>query len=421
MDDPDVRPLFPRPLRPRELVALDVLAGLGYAFVLVVNSAERHSVGGWALIAAMTLPLAARRRWPLPVFCVVSVASVAAMGLGVVREPLAAAAYALYPVALTTRRRRWEPTAAIGALTVGALLLAAFGGVAAEPEVRRIVETVVLGSLALGGAWTIGRAVRERRAYAARRAEQAAEHAVTEERLRIAREMHDVVSHTLSLIGVKAGVAVHLADRRPEEALEALRVIETTSRQALTEMRHMLGVLRTAPGADTGAVTGADTGAVTGALSPAPGLAALPDIAERAAAAGIRVDLDVRVTGGLSEGLELAVHRIVQEAVTNVVRHAAPAACRVVVAHEEAGERGGKGGQVRIEVTDDGPGRRVLPTGPPGHGGVGHSGVGHSGVGHGLIGMRERVTAYGGVFTAGPLPGGGFRVLARLPLEGEGT
>ncbi|WP_432927540.1 sensor histidine kinase [Microbispora sp. CA-135349] len=386
MDDPDVRPLFPRPLRPRELVALDALAGLGYAFVLVLNSPDAHHPAGWAAIAAMTLPLAVRRRWPLPVFCVVSAASVAAVALGVVREPLAAAAYALYPVALTTRRRRWEPTAAIGALTAGALLLAAFGGVTAVAEVRRIMETVVLGSLALGGAWTIGRAVRERRAYAARQAEQAAERAVTEERLRIAREMHDVVSHTLSLIGVKAGVAAHVADRRPEEALEALRVIETTSRQALTEMRHMLGVLREAPGA------------APDALSPAPGLAALPDLAERAAAAGVRVDLDVRVTGGLPEALELAVHRIVQEAVTNVVRHAAPAACRVSV-HDE-------GGQLRIEVTDDGPGRRTLPAGAPGHG---------------LIGMRERVRAYGGVFTAGPLPGGGFRVLARLPLKGEGT
>ncbi|MFG1865316.1 sensor histidine kinase [Microbispora bryophytorum] len=397
MDDPDVRPLFPRPLRPRELVALDLPVALGYAFVLVVDSPAVHHPVAWVLIAAMTLPLAVRRRWPLTVFCVVAVASVAAMALGVTREPLAAAAYALYPVALTTRRRRWEPTAAIGALTVGALLLAAFGGVAGEPEVRRIVETVVLGSLALGGAWTIGRAVRERRAYAAHRAEQAAERAVTEERLRIAREMHDVVSHTLSLIGVKAGVAAHVADRRPEEALEALRVIESTSRQALTEMRHMLGVLRTAPGE------------VTGALSPAPGLAALPDIAERAAAAGVRVDLDVRVTdGGLPPALELAVHRIVQEAVTNVVRHAAPAACRVSV-HDE-GER------VRIEVTDDGPGRRVLPPGPPGDGLIGH-GV----VGHGVVGMRERVAAYGGEFAAGPLPGGGFRVLARLPLEREGT
>jgi signal transduction histidine kinase len=411
VDDPDVRPLFPRPLRPRELIALDVLAALGYAFVLVVQSPDVRHPAALALVAAMTLPLAVRRRWPLPVFCLVMVASVAAMTLGVVREPLAAAAYALYPVALGTRRRRWEPTAAIGALTVGALLLAAVGGVSAEPEIRRIVETIVLGSLALGGAWTIGRAVRERRAYAARRADEAAERAVTEERLRIAREMHDVVSHTLSLIGVKAGVAVHVADRRPEEALEALRVIEATSRQALTEMRHMLGVLRTTPSATPSTTPSATAGTTLGttpstapdALTPAPGLAALPDIAERAAAAGVRVDLDVRVTDLLSPALELAVHRIVQEAVTNVVRHAAPAACRVLV-HDE-------GDQVRIEVTDDGPGRRVLPPGAPGH----------EGVGHGLIGMRERVAAYGGDFTAGPMPGGGFRVRARLPREGEGT
>ncbi|MEU8175232.1 histidine kinase [Microbispora hainanensis] len=410
MDDPDVRPLFPRPLRPRELVALDVLAALGYAFVLVVQSPDVRHPAALALVATMTLPLAVRRRWPLPVFCLVMVASVAAMTLGVVREPLAAAAYALYPVALGTRRRRWEPTAVIGALTVGALLLAAVGGVSAEPEVGRIAETVVLGSLALGGAWTIGRAVRERRAYAARRADEAAERAVTEERLRIAREMHDVVSHTLSLIGVKAGVAVHVADRRPEEALEALRVIEATSRQALTEMRHMLGVLRTTPsttpgttpGTTSSTTSGTTPGTTSDALSPAPGLAALPDIAERAAAAGVRVDLDVRVTDRLSPALELAVHRIVQEAVTNVVRHAAPAACRVLV-HDE-------GDRVRIEVTDDGPGRRVLPPGVPGHG-----------IGHGLIGMRERVAAYGGDFTAGPMPGGGFRVLASLPREGEGT
>ncbi len=400
-----MRPLFPRPLRTRELVALDALAGLGYAFVLVVGPAGRYGPVGLALVAAMTLPLAARRRWPLPVFCVVMAASVAAMMLGVTREPLAAAAYALYPVALSTRRRRWEPTGVIGVLTAGALLFAAVGGVSAETEVRRITETAVLAALALGGAWTIGRAVRERRAYAARRAEQAAQHAVTEERLRIAREMHDVVSHTLSLIGVKAGVAAHVADRRPEEALEALRVIESTSRQALTEMRHLLGVLRTAPGAEPEG------------LSPVPGLAALPYVAERAASAGVRVELDLRVADGLPEVLELAVYRIVQEAVTNVVRHAAPARCRVRVDDE--------GGRLCVEVTDDGPGRRVLPPGPAGHGVNGHGGNGHGGngqgvIGHGLIGMRERVTAYGGDFAAGPLPGGGFRVRALLPLRGEG-
>ncbi|WP_220499507.1 MULTISPECIES: sensor histidine kinase [unclassified Microbispora] len=380
MDDPDVRPLFPRPLRRGELVALDTLAGLGYAFALSLQAGVPAAWTTHALIVAMTLPVAVRRRWPLPVFGVVLAASVAAMALGVVREPLAAAAYALYPVALTTPRRRWEPTTAIGALSLGALLFTAVGGVSADPASRRVVTSLVLGVLALGGAWTIGRAVRERRAYAARGAElgaeRAAERAVAEERLRIARELHDVVSHTLSLIGVKAGVAAHVADRHPEEAREALRVIEDTSRRALAEMRQALGVLREDfPG-----------------RSPVPGLAALPELAERAAAAGVEVDLDVRVAGALPETLELAVHRIAQEALTNVVRHAAPARCRVLVERDAA--------EVRVEVTDDGPGRRTLPPGPPGHG---------------LIGMRERALLFGGEFTAGPRPEGGFRVSARLP------
>lgn len=386
VDDPDVRPLFPRPLRRGELVALDTLAGLGYAFVLSLQAGGPATWTAHALIAVMTLPVAVRRRWPLPVFGVVFAASVAAAVLGVVREPLAAAAYALYPVALTTPRRRWEPTTAIGVLSLGALLFAAVGGVSADPASRRVVASLVLGALALGGAWTIGRAVRERRAYAARGAElgaeRAAERAVAEERLRIARELHDVVSHTLSLIGVKAGVAAHVADRRPEEAREALRVIEDTSRRALAEMRQALGLLRDdSPG-----------------RSPAAGLAALPELAERAAAAGVEVDLDVRVTGALPETLELAVHRIAREALTNVVRHAAPARCRVLVERDAA--------EVRIEVTDDGPGRRTLPPGPPGHG---------------LIGMRERALLFGGEFTAGPRPGGGFRVLARLPVPDPGN
>ncbi len=376
VDDPDVRPLFPRPLRRGELVALDALAGLGYAFALSLQAGVPAAWTTHALIVAMTLPVAVRRRWPLPVFGVVLAASVAAMALGVVREPLAAAAYALYPVALTTPRRRWEPTTAIGALSLGALLFTAVGGVSADPASRRVVTSLVLGVLALGGAWTVGRAVRERRAYAARGAELGAERAVAEERLRIARELHDVVSHTLSLIGVKAGVAAHVADRHPEEAREALRVIEDTSRRALAEMRQALGVMRDDfPG-----------------RSPVPGLAALPELAERAAAAGVEVDLDVRVVGALPETLELAVHRIAQEALTNVVRHAAPARCRVLVEREAA--------EVRVEVTDDGPGRRTLPPGPPGHG---------------LIGMRERALLFGGEFTAGPRPEGGFRVSARLP------
>ncbi|MCP9955830.1 histidine kinase [Actinomadura madurae] len=182
----------------------------------------------------------------------------------------------------------------------------------------------------------------------------------------------------MSLIAVKAGVAVHVAEARPEEALDALRVIEATSRSSLAEMRHLLGVLR--------------TGAADAELTPSPGLADLSGLADRAAMAGVHVDLDVD-TGDLPDGVALSAYRIVQEAITNVVKHAAPARCRVRVEAD--------GVRMRIDVTDDGPGVRVLPGGD----------------GHGLIGMRERVMMYGGDFTAGPRPEGGFAVSAAFPYE----
>ncbi len=383
VDDPDMRPLLPRRLRRGELITLDAAAGGGYAFVLFLGSfGYAPAIPLWArclTTAAIGLPVAVRRLWPTPVFCVTLAGSVAGLLLGVVREPFAAAAYALYLVAVTTPRRRWEPTFAIAAGTMLLALLAVMAGPAPEMEIDALWGWGALGCVVMGGAWTIGRAVRERRGYAARAAEQLAGQAVAEERLRIARELHDVVSHTLSVIGVKAAIANHVADERPDEVRDALRVIEVTSREALAEMRHMLGVLR--------------SGETPADLGPLPGLAALPELADRAAMAGVGVDLDVRVPRRLPEGVELSVYRIVQEAVTNVVKHAAPARCRVVI-EETAGE-------VRIEVTDDGPGERVLP----------------SGAGHGIIGMRERALVYGGAFEAGPRPGGGFVVRARLPLD----
>jgi signal transduction histidine kinase len=184
----------------------------------------------------------------------------------------------------------------------------------------------------------------------------------------------------MSLIAVKAGVAVHVAEARPQEALDALRVIEDTSRGSLAEMRHLLGVLR-------------DNGAPEGDLAPVPGLDGLPGLVDRAALAGVRIDLQVRATE-LPEGMALAVYRIVQEALTNIVKHAAPARGRVLIEQDL--------GEVRIEVTDDGPGIRMLPGDQ---------------AGHGLIGMRERAMMYGGDLTAGPRREGGFAVSARLPYD----
>jgi signal transduction histidine kinase len=380
VDDPGARPLLSRRLHRRELIALDGLAAALYMLVFLGTAAARESgVPTWArcvIVGGVGAPLLALRLWPLPVFGVVLAMSVLALSLGVVREPFVAAAFALYMVAPTWRRPRREPALAIGAMSVVVILVGALGGSpAGDPADAGLL---VLGGAIMGGTWTVGRAVRERRWYAARAAEQLARQAAAEERLRIARELHDVVSHTLGLIGVKAAIANHVADSRPREARDALRLIETTSRDALTQMRSMLGVLR--------------SDQVPADFRPPPGLADLPQLAERAALAGVQVDLEVRGVDQLPPAMELSVYRIVQEAVTNVVKHAAPASCRVTVA--------GTPDEVRVEVTDDGSGQRRSSR--------------HSG--HGLIGMRERTVMHGGDFSAGPGPGGGFAVRARLPL-----
>lgn len=377
VDDDELRPPFPGSLSRRRLIALDAVAAVVCTLALLLPAdAGAPAFLTVPLAAATGLPLAVRRLWPVAVLAVTLSASTATLLLGLPWDSFAAAAFALYVVALTRDRRRRIPTPLIGV----ASCVVIFGGAVLGPANWRaeLAGRLVLGLAVLGASWALGRIVRERRAEAARFARQLADRAVSEERLRIARELHDVVAHSMSLIAVKAGVAVHVAEARPQEALDALRVIETTSRNSLAEMRHLLGVLRTG---------GADTD-----LAPSPGLADLTALAERAAMAGVHVGLDVDAAD-LPEGVALSAYRIVQEAVTNVVKHAAPAHCRVRV-HAD-------GRRVRIDVTDDGPGVRVLPGGD----------------GHGLIGMRERVMMYGGEFTAGPRPEGGFAVSASFKYE----
>lgn len=287
----------------------------------------------------------------------------------------ASAAATLYLVALSRSGPVRLPGTGAGLLAGAAVLTAGVAGPRSGSG-----TAVVTGVAALAGAWTVGGAVQERRAYARVEAERLAERAGTEERLRIARELHDVVAHSMSLIAVKAGVANHVAPSRPEQAVDALRVIEDTSKGALTEMRRLLGVLRTED-------TRCDE------RVPAPGLGDLPELVQHAASAGVRVDLDLHADPGVPAGVGLSAYRIVQEALTNVIRHAAPAHCQVTITAQ--------GGEICIEVVDDGPGRRVLP---PGHS-----------PGHGLAGMRERALVCGGELTAGPLDLGGFQVKARLP------
>jgi len=363
-------------------VAIDVLLGTCVLATDVLPPLVTAGSWRWPGIVVAAVggaALAVRRRWPLPALGAALAAVAGGTAVGMLSPyTLVPAAGTLYTVAVTRPRRRWVPTVVIGVLSGLGLLAMTAAGPGPSDDVGRLVTTVVFGLAVLGCAWTLGRAVADRREYVARLAEQRAEHAVAEERLRLAREMHDVVAHALGVIAVKAGVANHVVRQRPAEAHDALAVIETTSRQALAEMRQLLGVLRDG---------------APGELAPAPGLSGLGELADRAALVGVPVELSVDGAELVPAGLGVSVYRIVQESVTNVVKHAAPARCRVRVTGTDTA--------VRVEVTDDG--RRTARALPE--------------LGHGLIGMRERVGAYGGAFHAGPRADGGFAVTAELPYR----
>ncbi|MBB4964975.1 sensor histidine kinase [Saccharothrix violaceirubra] len=323
---------------------------------------------GYPLAALIGLPLAVRRRYPLPVLAVVVTALCVATVLEMPLEPHSPTAFALYAVGA------WVPRRPAVTALVATVVMSGAALMVSQPTPDDIGLVAFVG-LYGSAAWALGRFTRARRAFAAREEAERATRAVTEERLRIARELHDVVAHSLSLITVKAGVAAHVARTRPDEVVDALAVIEATSRDTLVEMRRLLGVLRSDDATGT---------------APMPGLADLAGLVERAADAGVDVTLEV-TGGGLPDGVGLTVFRIVQESVTNVVKHAAPARCsvRVAVTDDEVG----------IEVVDDG------------------TRAARAGGGHGLMGMRERVAMYGGDFEADRRPAGGFAVKARIPLS----
>ncbi|MGI5151218.1 sensor histidine kinase [Plantactinospora sp. CA-294935] len=395
----------------RRLVALDCLGAAGYVGVLLLL---RHTQGyapaelpGWAadaLTAAIGLPLAVRRLWPLPVLAVVLSASVLALPLGVLTDPFLGTAVALYTVGVAATGRRWALAAVLTALGIA-------GTVPSRPASgvhaywwQEGPGLIIIGWLLVGGSWLLGSAVQQQRTTAARAAEQLARSAVTTERLRIARELHDIVAHSVGIIAVKAAVANHVVRTRPAEVADALRVIEETSRNALVEMRQMLGVLRSEAYSD-GSTTQRPADGAAPELAPAPGPAGLSALAERAAASGVRVELTIDGVEQVSEAMGLTIYRIVQESLTNAARHAAPTRCRVAV---EA-----VGAEVRIQVTDDGRDGGTREAG-------GQTGAGLTDAGHGLTGMRERVLMYGGHFAAGPRPEGGYRVTARIPFRRVG-
>ncbi|MET8356331.1 sensor histidine kinase [Micromonospora sp. NPDC005171] len=378
--------LLTRRMRPVDLYRVDALLAVAVGGLLCPYAALESPLHGgvreplWASVLvglALGLPLAVRRRWPMAVAVVISSIATVALISGVIPNFAAAApAFAIglsfYTVAVATPTRRSMLCAA------GCLALVSVALVLTAGDLWSRTGAVVYAAVMVAPAWVIGWLIRERRALASRQSDQLVRQAATEERLRVARELHDVVAHTLSLIVVKAAVANHVAEADPREAGAALRVIEQTGRTALTDVRRVLGMLRE-----------------DSPYAPTPGLDELPVLARQAAIGGVDVQLDVRredPAGAVPESVGLAVYRIVQEAVTNVVKHAAPAACRATVTVRPD--------EVRVEVTDDGQRPILLGT-----------------EGHGLVGMRERVALHGGQFRAGPRSGGGFAVTASLPYR----
>jgi signal transduction histidine kinase len=395
-----MEPSRPTPLARGRALVVDVLLALGIGLAQVLGMLLSERVGrsaGWRdpdalaylLLVGGAAALLFRRRWPLPVLAVTLACGLAYAARTYPEGPSQLAVFpALWTVALTLPRRQAWLAAAVAAVAAASVELFLYGDTMFDGEPLYAAVTV------LAAMWW-GEAVRARRAYVAelrdraeraeRSREEEARRRVDEERLRIARELHDVVSHTIGVISVQAGVAAHLLHRRPDKAADSLAAIRQASDEALGELHAMLGVLRQGDG---------DGGRAP--LAPAPGLAELDALVAQAAGAGIEVKVAVEgEPRRLPSAVDLACYRVVQESLTNVVRHAGASQAEITVTHLDD--------RVVVEVLDDG-------AAPAGNGAVGS--------GQGIPGMRERARALGGSLEAGPRPGGGFRVQASLPVAG---
>ena len=333
---------------------------------------------GLALIGP--LALIGARRYPGPVVAVVAGAAVADLMLtaDTPGPPYIALAFAI--VSAIVRGARVWAWASVGAVWLGTLAVFLIRGGEVSPG--RVAFTS-FGVLAMVGIGEAVRARRERIAAYRRATAQRRQTAAEAERVRIARELHDVLAHSLSSINVQAGVGLHLMERDPAKAAAALAEIKATSKTALDEVRSVLGVLR------------ADDTSAGAPLVPEPDLSQLDRLGASVSAQGVAVRLDVAPEvqeAGLPRQVQLAVYRIVQESLTNVVRHAGARHATVTVRLE--------GSTVVAEVTDDG-------AGAPSNA---------SDTGRGILGMRERAELLGGTLDAGPRPEGGFRVSARIPI-----
>ncbi len=365
-----------------------------------VLSTADHSLMG-PLLFGSGLILAVRRRFPVTVFCVTSVVSLVYYGADLPDGPgwlaLFVAVYTLTAQGDGTRSLRIA-VLGLGVLTVAWLFTADLAEPANLGWLFFRIGTAVMAT-------TLGESVRMRRVLAAqaheraeraeRTREQEAQRRVDAERLRIAREVHDTVAHAIAVINVQAGATAHVLDKRPEQARATLRTIEQTSARALRELRTTLDMLTDSHDGD--------------GRTPAPGLHQLDDLAAEARRAGLEVTVETTgMTRELPSALDIATYRILQESITNVIRHAGPSHLRIGVHYGES--------ELLVSVADDGRGTTSAemnsipstPAQPPGNGS-----------GRGIAGMRERCELLGGSLIAGPRPGGGFKVLAALPLRPE--
>lgn len=350
-----------------------------------------HPVGllAFLLIALSFLPLAGRRRFPVTVLAVSGLAAGLYEMLQLPRSfALVALLIAMYTVGtLYDRWRLVAITAVVGGLSL-AIAMPDWNSPLFFADVARVLAPIVVAA-------ALGDAARNRRAFlkeaqqrllaAEATREEETRRRVDEERLRIARDLHDITAHSLSLIAVQSGVASHVLDSDPEEARRSLLAIRETSRSALHELRGLLGVLRGA-------------GDSPAPLAPAPSLARLGELTAPLHDAGFALELDRDSDlEGLPAFVDATAFRIIQEALTNVMRHATPCPVSVSVKRSPTA--------LAIVVTDEGPALAGGNQGP--------------GQGHGIPGMRERAAAVGGTVEAGPTPTGGWRVSALLPLAGR--
>jgi signal transduction histidine kinase len=353
--------------------ALTALALLGIA---LTEASEVQRLASAALAVALGAAAARRSRDPLPLLGLFLAISVAARALPTLAEPTNSGVFvflllAVYSGAAHTSGRR---TLLAGGMIVGMYVTnLGWQGITAD--------NVIFFAFLFGAPWVAGRAVRQRRLNERELELEVGRAAasIVEERARIARELHDVVAHSISVMVLQARGGRHVLESEPTDAREAFAVIESTGQQALDEMRRLVGMLR--------------SGDETLPLAPQPSLKELGTLVEQVRAAGLPVQLAVEgEPRDLPPGLDLSAFRIVQEALTNALTHAGPARARVMLRY--------RADELELEITDDGTG----------------TGDG-SGSGYGLVGLRERVLVYGGELQAGRQPGGGYALRVRLPFR----